>query len=85
MVREGIQRDGTSADNVDESWSRVGLVHSQHQAFNRLELALTTTPILKLANFERQFVVTTDASNATIGAILEQGLQQWSTASGLCQ
>ena len=35
-------------------------------------MALTTAPILKLLDFERQFVVTTDASNVAIGAILEQ-------------
>ena len=47
---------------------------SQHEAFNRLKLALTTAPVLKLPNFERQFVVTTDASDAAVGAILEQDL-----------
>ena len=45
---------------------------SQHEAFNRLKLELTTAPVLKLPDFERQFVVTTDASDAAVGAILEQ-------------
>ena len=58
---------------------------TQHQAFNRLKLALTTAPVLKLPNFERQFVVTIDASDAAIGAILEQdfgnGLQLVAFAS----
>ena len=57
----------------------------QHQAFNRLKLALTTAPVLKLPDFERQFVVTTDASDAAVGAILEQdfgnGLQPVAFAS----
>ena len=57
----------------------------QHQEFNRLKLALTIAPILKLPNFERQLVVTTDASDAAIGAILEQdfgnGLQPVEFAS----
>ena len=35
-------------------------------------MALTTALVLKLPNFERQFVVTTDASDAVVGAILEQ-------------
>ena len=52
---------------VEWKWSST-----QHQAFNRLKLALTTAPILKLPDFEKQFVVTTDASDAAVGAILEQ-------------
>ena len=52
---------------VEWEWSTP-----QHQAFNRLKLALTTAPVLKLPDFERQFVVTTDASDAAVGAILEQ-------------
>ena len=58
---------------------------AQHQAFNRLKLALTTTPVLKLLDFDRQFVVTTDSSDATVGAILEpdfgNGLQLVAFAS----
>ena len=52
---------------VEWEWSEA-----QHQAFNRLKLALTTAPVLKLPDFDRQFVVTTDASDAAVGAILEQ-------------
>ena len=65
---------------VEWKWST-----SQHQAFNRLKLALTTVPVLRLPDFERQFVVTTDASDAVVGAILEQdfgkGLQPVAFAS----
>ena len=46
---------------------------------------MTTAPVLKLPDFERQFVVTTDASDAAVGAILEQdfgnGLQPVAFAS----
>ena len=52
---------------VEWKWST-----SQHQAFNRLKLALTTAPVLRLPDFERQFVVTTDVSDVAVGAILEQ-------------
>ena len=58
---------------------------SQHQAFNRLKLALTTAPVLKLTDFELQFVVTTNGSDAAVGATLEQdfgnGLQPVAFAS----
>ena len=67
-------------NGVEWQWSEV-----QHQAFNRLKLALTTAPVLRLPDFERQFVVTTDASDAAVGAILEQdfgnGLQPVAFAS----
>ena len=65
---------------VEWEWSTT-----QHQAFNRLKLALTTAPVLKLPDFGKQFVVTTDASDAAVGAILEQdfgnGLQPVAFAS----
>ena len=51
---------------VEWKWST-----SQHQAFNRLKLALTTAPVLRLPDFERQFVLTTNAIDAAVGAILE--------------
>ena len=65
---------------VEWDWSKV-----HHQAFNRLKLALTTAPVLKLPDFERQFVVTINVSDAAVGAILEQdfgnGLQLVAFAS----
>ena len=33
---------------------------------------MTTALVLKLPHFDQQFVVTTDASDAVVGAILEQ-------------
>ena len=57
MTRAGVEWD----------WSTA-----QHQAFNSLKLALTTAPVLKLPDFERQFVVTTNTSDAAVGAIMEQ-------------
>ena len=45
---------------------------AQQQSFLALKAAMATTPVLRLPDFERQFVVTTDASDVAIGAILEQ-------------
>ena len=41
-------------------------------AFLKLKTALATARVLQLPYFERQFIITTDASNAAVGAILEQ-------------
>ena len=44
-----------------------------HQsAFIRLKMALVPARILLLPDFELPFVITTDASEAAVGAILEQ-------------
>ena len=44
----------------------------EEQSFLALKAAMATAPVLRLPDFERQFVVTTDASDVAIGAILEQ-------------
>ena len=44
----------------------------EEQSFLLLKVALATAPVLRLPNFDRQFVVTTDANDVSVGAILEQ-------------
>ena len=41
-------------------------------SFMALKVAIATAPILCLPDFERQFIIMTDASDVAIGAILEQ-------------
>ena len=57
----------------------------QQSAFIWLKMALTTTLILLLPDFELPFVITTDASEAAVGATLDQnqgrGLQLVAFAS----
>ena len=38
----------------------------------RLKTALTSSPVLRLSNFERQFIVATVASDVAVGPTLEQ-------------
>ena len=43
----------------------------EEKAFNRLKTAMVTAPVLQLPDFEREFVVTTDASEVSVGGILQ--------------
>ena len=52
---------------VDWKWG-----DTEENSFLALKAAMATSPVLRLPDFERQFVVTTDASDVAIGAILEQ-------------
>ena len=67
-------------DKVSWNWGE-----NQESSFRSLKVAVATAPVLRLPDFERQFIVTTDASDVAIGAILEQdfgsGLQPIAFAS----
>ena len=45
---------------------------AEQNSFTALKVAMATAPVLRLPDFEKQFVVTADASDIAIGAILEQ-------------
>ena len=40
------------------------------EAFQRLKVLLTTTPILKVSDMEQEFLVCTDASKEGLGCVL---------------
>lgn len=45
----------------------------EREAFTQLKQILSRRPLLQYPDFSRPFIVTTDASNVAIGAILSQG------------
>ena len=58
---------------------------AEANSFKALKVAMATAPILRLPDFDKQFVVMTDASDVAVGAILEHdfgsGLQPIAFAS----
>ena len=44
----------------------------EENVFNGLKKAMVTAPVLQLPNFDKEFTVTTDASEVSVGAILQQ-------------
>ena len=45
---------------------------AEANSFTVLKVAMATAPVLRLPDFKKQFVVTTDASDVAVGVILEQ-------------
>ena len=43
---------------------------TQQQAFENLKRAMTSAPVLKLADASRPYVMATDASDYAVGAVL---------------
>ena len=75
-----IARPLTDLTKAKVSWSKV-----EEESFVKLKATLPSSTVLRLPDFERQFVVTSDASDVSVGAILEQdfahGLQPIAFAS----
>ena len=58
-------------DNIIWQWNE-----REQNAFNELKRSLVVAPVLKIPDFDLPFVVTTDASLVSVGAILEQDFGQ---------
>ena len=58
---------------------------AQENSFLALKISLATAPVLRLTDFNHQFVVTTDASDVAIGAILQQDVGIGLHPIGFCK
>ena len=58
-------------DKVPWKWTQT-----EENSFNELKKSLVIAPVLRMPNFDLPFVVTTDASLVSVGAILEQDFGQ---------
>lgn len=52
---------------------RIEHTHEFVSAFNRLKSILTSSHVLQYPDFSKRFILTTDASNYALGAVLSQG------------
>ena len=56
---------------------RLKWTEEMQEAFDELCIKLTSPPVLAYPDFEKLFVVETDASSVSVGAVLAQNMNDW--------
>jgi len=70
---EDFSKIAKTLTKLTKKGEKFNWMAEQQNAFQSLKEKLTTAPVLNYPDFQREFLVTTDASDYAIGAVLSQG------------